>query len=54
MSQDYRVEKAIEDKYLIYLDKGYSPKVAEAMAKRTIFDLECDAFNLQEEENDGC
>ena len=53
MSLDWRVAKAIEDKYLIYLDKGYSPKAAEAMAKR-------DAFNLQyeilfgEEENDGC
>lgn len=49
MSRDYREEIAIEERYYLYLAKGYPPKVAEKMAMS-----KKDAFNRQKEENDGC
>ena len=38
MSLDWETEKSLEDRYLIYLDKGYSPAAAERKARSDIFD----------------
>lgn len=38
MSLDWATEKSLEERYLIYRDKGYSPAEAERKARSDIFD----------------